>query len=274
MTDKKYNLPPRKWYTLEQAIKHIQKLTGEELEIADLLHYWRCNKLDLRTPIKYNRETLVINGEILEIEELNCFYIQDFGKDIDALNIDDFCNIIPSHILQNFSLEMDDALTEIPLNSNFLFNGRIDGFVSLIPPLQRNNIFMNALLDIDSTDNAFPECFCIYREDKEPLFIEYNLNKTLKIDKKFLFIIEGEIERFFMQNSFAIQAQSIREQKTGNKTLNLQAEFIRNLITIFYNEETANNIRSAIDNGKIKRDFELRGLSLPSGKTVDKWINS
>ena len=54
MTDKKYSLPPRKWYTLEQAIKHIQKLTGEELEIADLLHFWYIGRLELSVYMSKN----------------------------------------------------------------------------------------------------------------------------------------------------------------------------------------------------------------------------
>ena len=36
---RKPQLPPRRWHSLEQAIKRIKQLTGEELEIADLIHY-------------------------------------------------------------------------------------------------------------------------------------------------------------------------------------------------------------------------------------------
>ncbi|MDO9880416.1 hypothetical protein Q7449_08265 [Glaesserella parasuis] len=42
-----YKLPPRKWYTLEQAIKRIKQLTGEELEMADLIHYWKIRNMYL-----------------------------------------------------------------------------------------------------------------------------------------------------------------------------------------------------------------------------------
>lgn len=45
--NKTFSLPPRKWYTLEQAVKRIAKLTGEDVEIADLLHYWHIGKLNL-----------------------------------------------------------------------------------------------------------------------------------------------------------------------------------------------------------------------------------
>ncbi|MDH2997861.1 hypothetical protein A1D22_00735 [Pasteurellaceae bacterium LFhippo2] len=44
---KKYSLPARKWYTLEQAVKRINKLTGEEIEVADLLHYYSIGVLNL-----------------------------------------------------------------------------------------------------------------------------------------------------------------------------------------------------------------------------------
>ncbi|HDL5764566.1 TPA: hypothetical protein PXF06_002677, partial [Mannheimia haemolytica] len=42
-----YKLPARKWYTLEQATKRIKQLTGEDIEIEDLLHYWYLRKLEL-----------------------------------------------------------------------------------------------------------------------------------------------------------------------------------------------------------------------------------
>lgn len=47
MHQAKYNLPARKWYTLEQATKRIAKLTGEDIDVADLLHYWSVGTLNL-----------------------------------------------------------------------------------------------------------------------------------------------------------------------------------------------------------------------------------
>lgn len=35
----KPKLPPMKWYTLEQAARKISKLTNEDIDVAELLHY-------------------------------------------------------------------------------------------------------------------------------------------------------------------------------------------------------------------------------------------
>lgn len=64
MTETKYSLPPRKWYTLDQAAKRISKLTGEDIEVADLLHYAFTNKLELCFFVRYKEgEGLIIDGE-------------------------------------------------------------------------------------------------------------------------------------------------------------------------------------------------------------------
>lgn len=36
MNQQKFKLPPRKWYSLEQAIEKIYKLTGERITIEDI----------------------------------------------------------------------------------------------------------------------------------------------------------------------------------------------------------------------------------------------
>lgn len=65
MTDKKYNLPPRKWYNLEQAAKYISRLTKEEINISDLLHFAFINKLELCFFLKYiEDQCFTIDGEI------------------------------------------------------------------------------------------------------------------------------------------------------------------------------------------------------------------
>ncbi|MDP8078393.1 hypothetical protein [Phocoenobacter skyensis] len=60
--EKQFKLPPRKWYTLEQACKRIYKLTGEEVTTDDLIHYWLTNKLGIGIYASY-RNGLYIDGK-------------------------------------------------------------------------------------------------------------------------------------------------------------------------------------------------------------------
>ena len=64
---RKPQLPPRRWHSLEQAIKRIKQLTGEELEIADLIHYAAVEKLLLSVYFIYYPARIAIgNLEIID----------------------------------------------------------------------------------------------------------------------------------------------------------------------------------------------------------------
>lgn len=54
MNDKEYKIPTREWYTLKQAIKRIKQLTGEDLEIEDLVHYWLVGKINFAVNVSFS----------------------------------------------------------------------------------------------------------------------------------------------------------------------------------------------------------------------------
>lgn len=293
MTDKKYNLPPRKWYNLEQAIKRIQKLTGEELEIADLIHYWLTHKIEIciycnisPSDIKIGRATLSRKGGhslIVYLEDLDADFISKLSQDdvLEFYHLKECDDIFFVERQSEFAIKNDTKYyDEIVFdNHNPILAENLDepfyinGFLSVI---HKNDIYISDENRIISTKKLKTHQNHLYlatpkngEENRATIEIINIENFYLNIDD--LYILNQDLEDFITSNA---SPPRIDNKPRNSKTLNLQAEFIRNLITIFYNEETANNIRSAIDNGKIKRDFELRGLSLPSGKTVDKWINS
>lgn len=74
MSESKYQLPPRKWYTLQQTVKRIQQLTGEELEISDLLHYWVTGRINIATNIYFSSSctinSLSDNSTSLSIKDI------------------------------------------------------------------------------------------------------------------------------------------------------------------------------------------------------------
>lgn len=133
MTQPTYSLPPRKWYTLEQAAKRIAKLTGEEIEVADLIHYWYLGKIEIFTHIVKNSRYLKIGS-----------YDIDLKKDVDFF--EDRENLKSVRIEKIFCKESKDF---------------INGFFSIIFPvfnystiekevLNKNGISLNFLVYLAS----------------------------------------------------------------------------------------------------------------------------
>ncbi len=63
--------------------------------------------------------------------------------------------------------------------------------------------------------------------------------------------------------------------KQSKKTENAQARFIKNLLTLMYDEDVANNPRKHIDGkmAQIRTELESKGLHCPSGVTVENWLS-
>lgn len=97
----------------------------------------------------------------------------------------------------------------------------------------------------------------------------YQNKQGIQIDN--LFILDKNLDDFLKKNAKPPK----KEKVPATKTLNSQAEFIRNLIIMSYGEEVADSIRKELDNpnSEISIDFQTKGLKAPSGKTVDRWIN-
>ncbi len=93
-----------------------------------------------------------------------------------------------------------------------------------------------------------------------------DLNVTLKFPEC---LQSNQMEIFLANNNENVPKES-------TKTSNHQARFIKTLLYFAYSDEkVANNPRSYFDNpdSEICRDFRAMGLKLPSGKTIQKWLN-
>ncbi|MCT8541521.1 hypothetical protein KZ402_10765, partial [Glaesserella parasuis] len=111
--------------------------------------------------------------------------------------------------------------------------------------------------------------FQVDNETDKNISILLSFKEESYIDLDELYITNESLENFLKDK------EQPKPPKIGTKTLNTQAEFIRNLITIHYGEDIANNIRNQLDdpNSDISKDFDNKALKAPSGKTVDRWIN-
>lgn len=85
-----YEIPNREWYSLEQAIKRVYKLTGEEISIEDLIHYWGVGKLEIKTSIVITPDILIIGGVKVPAVDIRFMYIdinQDIGNAASSKNL-------------------------------------------------------------------------------------------------------------------------------------------------------------------------------------------
>ncbi|MEE6076308.1 hypothetical protein [Avibacterium paragallinarum] len=62
MAQQKITLPPRKWYSLEQAAEKLTRESGELVTIDDLLHFYVLGKLDLSVFISRFPATITIGS--------------------------------------------------------------------------------------------------------------------------------------------------------------------------------------------------------------------
>lgn len=293
MTNQTFKLPPRKWYTLEQAIKRIKQLTGEELEIEDLIHYWKIKKLELCTYCLMTPEKIKIGGTTLRNTGFSLYVYSDYIMKHDfKYKIEDILEVIKLHKSNTdgsyyYETEEFNQMTntiEISLlvecsperpildeNEGDAFY--INGFLSIMP--QRK---------IDIIDNIYWERNDILIILATPKNNEYdyrivleitNFDDEIHLNKNQLYILNDDLEDFINNKANPPEPEQYKHPKISTKTLNAQAEFLRNLIITQYGENYANNIRRELDNpsSEIRQDFEKKGLPTPSGKAVDRWIN-
>lgn len=180
--------------------------------------------------------------------------------------------------LNNKNLESNNNDREIQLKFNKygFFIGALQGLVSIEPRIDTNytfffNFFPSSVLSLAEISNLFVD-----DDNDEFIYIDFVPDEITEFKDCNLFITAEEIERFLQGTSIAKKAQKAKENKTGSKTLNAQAEFIQNLLSIHYGEEVANNPRKFLDNprSEIIKDFETKGLKPPAGETVKRWLKA
>lgn len=297
-----YNLPPREWYSLEQTIDQIYKLTGETINISDLIHYWITGRLNISiniffssTRIAYNpanstilkkNENFIMGNQKFSMNTLKTKYFYDLTLDDDDKELKNNRSTlsyfdIDIEELSSMESNLDSPVTlrgfyfddEEPIycgitNAKGLFYLDINGNADVFNPE------FYQLEHIANKNKKIPYDFiaCLFQIDNDTgkiisFHLELEGEHYLSLDE---FYITKESLELFLKNE-----EQLTPKKTSTKTKNSQAEFIRNLITIHYGEYIANNIRNELDNpnSDISIDFQNKGLQPVTGKTLDNWIN-
>ncbi len=91
MSKTEYKLPPRKWYTLEQAVNRVQQLTGEKLEMVDLIQYWKSQKIEICIYVELSPIYILISGKQPSEIKLSSYLI--YSEDGNIPYKSDVCEI-------------------------------------------------------------------------------------------------------------------------------------------------------------------------------------
>ncbi|OOR98871.1 hypothetical protein B0187_06305 [Haemophilus paracuniculus] len=278
MTAPKYRLPNRKWYTLPQAIKQIYKLTGEQLEMDDLIHFWIYRSLRLSTFIEIQNLKIKATNE----NEQNSIDLMKVGN-IELKNNDDFSLDILTFpfFLNNDGVNEKELFRSHCYIENDSYSLDAKGFFAIFP-----NMEWFYTLDENKNKNLCLADLNLFflelrEENQESSVIVFGLQLNEIFEQR-----ELHFEQLVILHDDLIDFLNHKSEKFNNiaeliakplstKTINAQAQLIKDLIVAEYGEDVANNIRKHIDDphSEIVRDFHAKGLNLPSGKTVQKWIN-
>lgn len=200
-----YKLPPRKWYTLEQAIKRIKQLTGEELEIVDLLHYWRLSMLEISVELSLHQKAFISGKEILSKTKRIDFY-EDYSIEYDK--DDDKPNItfgIDDVYLCDEEYEKFNGLCSICF-INYEYNSFDEAIFC------EKNIELDTILLVSQKDEFGKYAIMIFELDEKNKF---------SIDIKDLFLLESSIQKFIngkLPNIFLGKDNSKKLSCIGRKT--------------------------------------------------------
>ncbi|MDP8170554.1 hypothetical protein QJU96_04530 [Pasteurella skyensis] len=245
-TDKpQFKLPPRKWYTLEQACKRIYQLTGEEITIDDLIHYWVTEQLEISfychlAPLYFqisdtniDIEKLVLIScfnyekldDYIENNTFSCSYLDTLIKRRDEQLIlfnnkhqkQNFSNVCYCENCKNQQGKIKEFFTDEFINfkgflSLFLYEYNFDREQEIL----KQGIFLNNSLQVISP------------ADDKGLRLIFNIQLDLpddsRLELKDLYILNSHLELFIQGQA---KIKEIKEKLTGRKPLPIKDDVIR-----------------------------------------------
>ena len=95
---------------------------------------------------------------------------------------------------------------------------------------------------------------------------------AMELDGRYLCIMSEDLRNIGEVGRFPLSVNNSVSRTIGNN----QAALIKALIAIHYGEDVANSPRKFIENkdSEICKDFNLKGMKIPSGKRVSDWLKN
>ncbi len=142
----------------------------------------------------------------------------------------------------------------------------LDGYYAKsISGLFNVNGFYLQPLEFSDSCNLETTVLSSHPEDEDYLPVDVNLiGFNLSIGRDYLCVLGKDIDKFM----------NIEEKNVSQTVASNQSQMIKALLYIHYGEEVANKPRKFFDDNEseVCKDFQLRGMGIPSGKTVAAWL--
>lgn len=250
MENKKYRLPEREWYSLNQAVKYIQYKTNFSIDIDDLWHYFYIGKLEICICINVNDNFMRIGD--LEIERENVYFVEN-----------------PSFIIDGNDISVLDEEDNVEINIDGVFDKRYfgddkvyRGFLNVLPSAN-NYTFIEDVLLKKGLQISFCNRLIIprvkgYKEIKM-FYLQFKKTECFNAWKVYLspnevYILHENLENFLSGNTEefervnkALKKGVGRPEKKGN---NIILE-LGKINTKYYPTASANKL--AMASGQVKR---------------------
>lgn len=285
MAKNKPTLPPRKWYSLQQAADKLTREFGEPVTVDDLLHYYQIDLLPFSIYINHNVERTCINNLVFSDSQKS-----ENSMPISILKFDILNKLEELIIGKILYIEFPKKETESLILDSYKLKKRLH------PDVKRELITINGFMNIYSNVGFSP--FNIERfKEKGILLNDLNYLISPSSDKKYryviylsvlsdepiylsinnIYILDNDLNEFIEGKTIGSFSNLIEEQinisprKEANKT-----EFIRALLKTHYGTDDPNECRKLLYNGKLAKDFARAKIEpdIITPETLRNWLNT
>lgn len=286
MAKNKLTLPPRKWYSLQQAADKLTREFNEPVTIDDLLHYYSIDLLELSIYIEKNESVIRLGDKTFSkinlydedgvIFPYSYLHFEFLSKHQEDINIEKILSIT-----KGAQSEYQNNIIKIKI-SGFKNNENaicINGFMNLwssinkphkIKIIKDKGFLLNGLNFLVSpfyNDNSRTVIqFARDFECKEDIFI--TLDNIYILDSDLNDFLQGKRHE---KNIGGIIEKNIPPRKEANQT-----EFIKALIKAHYGTDEPEKVRTLLGkNGDLAKLFARQGIELNiTPETVRNWLKT
>ncbi|HBL7133889.1 TPA: hypothetical protein LSW83_004075 [Serratia marcescens] len=265
MKKHEFELPALEYCSLDRAAR----LIGSGCETQDLLHWAEIGAINLSKKFNGGGEkfSVIFDSDVSKIAN---FFMTSIEHNDFHFNLSKY-SVIATSDLEGCG-SVDDIIgvltkySELPRVTGYLYGvWEINDF--WIDKKRKDSLVikkMSPLGDINSL-NAIARCPDDNDFSEEGLLISKpNIEKI--IGRKLNSLISDGIKG-------AVNIKN--DDEGGSRVIYNRAALIKALIAIHYGADLAEKPRAFFDNkdSEIRKDFESKGITLPSGKTIEGWLS-
>lgn len=276
-------LPPRKFYTLQQAADKLSRDFKEPVTIEDLLHYWTFDNLKISVycfehPIIfklgnlgfYKSENIVkchicfenecpqkIDFDFFKFQNLN-----DRGSTIEEIFK------ITEDIVEKRTVEFEGLNYGLMCSGLFQILSNISIAENIKDIIDKGYLLSRSNINYLISPNQYNE------ELNEQIIIRFELEEDFYIDINHFYIMHYDLEQFINGNAKKINIDELINKPLRRDKQQNQANFIKALLQLHYGIEKPQDARNLLGlKGKLSKKFAAAGIECNiSDNTLQNWL--